>query len=113
MGVCSKCGKSLDHEPWGKMLCKDCAPKKRLYLHILQKYDYDHDKSIVREIEMHVDAVLLETGYSIQFWTDVQTYGLQEALLFLKNQKNVHRGNDSKEMKDLEAVVIVVSKLFC
>ena len=59
--------------------------KKRLYLSELEQIDNKHNDSFVRAIEMIVDSITNFDGYSIQFWTDVRTYGLYEAILYLTN----------------------------
>jgi len=57
---------------------------KRVTLKIMRAYDASHDSSLVRELEMAVDALTKSDGYSVQFWRDVELYGLREALIYLK-----------------------------
>lgn len=52
-------------------------------LHTLEKHDKDHNDSLVRLIEMKVDAFNLESGYRLQFWRDVKLYGVDEALSYV------------------------------
>lgn len=52
----------------------------------LEDYDINNDTSIVRELEMTADAAIDVPGYSIQFWHDVALYGIDEAILYVKNQ---------------------------
>lgn len=58
---------------------------KRLFLKEMREYDQANDSNFVREMEMVVEAGLKDSAYSIQFWDDVQTYGLREAVLYVKN----------------------------
>jgi hypothetical protein len=83
--------------------------KKRITKLMLRQWDQKHDSDLVRELEMHVDAVLIRSDYSPQFWTDASLYGIDEALLYLKNQDNpkVARLN-SPEMKELEDFILVI-----
>ena len=50
----------------------------------MQAWDLAHDESYVRLIEMSVDC--FGQGRSLQFWSDVNLYGLEEALLYLRNE---------------------------
>ncbi len=60
--------------------------KKRITLAILRKYDAEHeDSSIVRALEMEADSAITAPGYSLQFWRDVQLYGVDEAILYVEN----------------------------
>lgn len=58
---------------------------KRIYLRALKAHDRATDDCTVRELEMHVDSVLTSPGYSIQFWRDAELYGVDEAILYVKN----------------------------
>lgn len=62
-------------------------PRKKWYLHQLQKLDADYGLSIVREIEMTVESAISERGYIIQFFTDARLYGMDEAILYVRNGK--------------------------
>lgn len=85
---------------------------KRLGFIKMVQWDIEHDSSIVRELEMHVDVVLTQSAYSPQFWKDVRLYGVAEAMLYLKNQRpSVCLDSQSEQMKELEAFVIVITKL--
>lgn len=78
---------------------------KRITLQMLKNWDNQHDSSIVRELEMSVDAVLIDSTYSIQFWKDVELYGIREALQYLQQTETVRKWLFSEEMKELEKLV--------
>lgn len=61
------------------------AKKKKWYLRDLRDHDLRHDSSIVRQLEMQVDAAINEAGYRLQFWRDVSLYGVDEAILYVHN----------------------------
>lgn len=54
----------------------------------LKAHDAKTDDSLVRELEMAVDMAFTSPGYAIQFWQDVQLYGIWEAILYVKNGKH-------------------------
>ncbi len=58
---------------------------ERATLATLWKIDVAQDASYVREIEMTADTALTSPGYSVQFWRDVQVYGMREAILYVRN----------------------------
>lgn len=58
---------------------------KRLYKKELLQYDLANDTCFVRELEMVVEGGLKDSAYSIQFWDDMQTYGLREAVVYVLN----------------------------
>ena len=60
---------------------------RKWYLWQLQVYDWGHDTSIVRELEMTCDSVITPSSYIPQFWKDVQLYGVDEAILYVRNGK--------------------------
>lgn len=66
----------------------------------MYSFDEAHDTSFVREIEMTVDTYMKNNGRNIQFWKDVQLYGIHEALMFLKND-----GFDEKVETDVLAIL--------
>ncbi len=70
---------------WHRLLKERVIMKKRVSLNQLRKHDSDHDDSIMRELEMLVEGNLIITGYSIQFWQDVRLYGVDEAILYIRN----------------------------
>lgn len=55
---------------------------KRLHMKDLRQHD------VVREIEMTVEGITTKQGVILQFWRDVDTYGLREAILYLKNSNH-------------------------
>lgn len=59
--------------------------KKRVYLRDLRDHDLRHNDSVVRSLEMQVDAAINEAGYRLQFWRDVALYGVDEAILYVHN----------------------------
>lgn len=61
---------------------------KKYYLRDLKKYDADNGASVVRQLEMEADMAITSPGYPIQFWKDVQLYGVDEAILYVKNGKH-------------------------
>ena len=65
--------------------------KIRLTTARIRQYDFAHEEDtscLVRELEMTLDTSKLniERGYIIQFWKDMDIYGLDEATTYLKNQ---------------------------
>lgn len=56
---------------------------KRIFKRDIDLYDERNDESNVRELEMLVDACVNDQGHVIQFWRDMSTYGLHEAILYL------------------------------
>lgn len=63
-----------------------CSTKRRIYLRKLQELDKKRGSSNVRLIEMIVDKITNNDGYSMQFWKDVEICGLREAIMYLHNQ---------------------------
>lgn len=53
----------------------------------LGQHDQQNGDCAVRELEMAVDAALYHSGYSVQFWRDVELYGVQEAIAYVRNGK--------------------------
>lgn len=78
----------------------------RLYFSRLQEYDLANDTSHVREIEMAVDASLLDTAYAVQFWKDVRMYGLKEAVLYLRNTEEVRTEEGLEEVERIVAQIL-------
>ena len=58
---------------------------KKWNLRMLRKHDAEKDDCAVRELEMVVDDALTSPGYRPQFWTDVELYGVDEAILYVRN----------------------------
>lgn len=59
--------------------------RRRVMFTMMRRYDAEHNKSLVRGLEMAVDAVVQGgTGHNIQFWNDVQLYGIREAYAYLE-----------------------------
>lgn len=59
--------------------------KENINLTQLRKHDLGHDDEIVRRLEMVVDSEIGSPGHIIQFWNDVQTYSVREAILYVRN----------------------------
>lgn len=57
----------------------------RYYLKDLDRHDLEHDDCVVRQLEMEVDAAITSPGYAVQFWRDVRLYGMDEAILYVRN----------------------------
>ena len=60
----------------------------KVYLSTLEAYDKVNDSYLIRLLEMKVDAIVPQTGYSLQFWKDVRLYGVDEAIRYLKDVVN-------------------------
>jgi hypothetical protein len=58
---------------------------KKVYFQDLAAHDNAKSDSTIRLLEMTVDSVVPEMGYSIQFWRDVRLYGVDEAIMYLKD----------------------------
>lgn len=76
---------------------------KRIFKRDMDSYDDRNDESNVRELEMLVDSCFRDQGYVIQFWRDMDTYGLHEAILYLQNNPN-KGGADLERVLDFERV---------
>lgn len=59
-------------------------PKRILYTQLLD-FDFNNGTSLIRELEMTVDQEITTPGYVPQFWRDVELYGVDEAILYVKN----------------------------
>jgi hypothetical protein len=59
----------------------------RFKLFMLRNLEEAHRESFVRELEMEVDGCIPEPGARVQFWKDVELYGIDEAILYVKNGK--------------------------
>ena len=61
---------------------------KRITLTDMRDMESNGVPITIRNLEMSIEQLLPNTqlGYSLQFWTDVDTYGLNEALMYLKLQ---------------------------
>lgn len=64
------------------------SPAKKYYYSDLEKYDVENNDSFIRLLEMNVDSVVPQLGYSVQFWRDVKLYGVDEAIAYLKEVIN-------------------------
>lgn len=60
--------------------------KRRITLRTLYLMEDQQNRPLVRELEMAVDGCLVDTAYAIQFWRDVELYGIREAYLYLEQQ---------------------------
>lgn len=59
---------------------------RRILKRHLEKYDVENNTSLLRELEMSVDNVLaFNQEYAIQYWRDMELYGLGEANAYLDN----------------------------
>lgn len=47
-----------------------------------------HGDCVVRELEMVSDGAITAPGYTIQFWRDVNLYGVDEAILLVGKYGN-------------------------
>lgn len=67
---------------------KTPVPKpKKYYLRNLEAFDATAGESVVRELEMDVDNILSHSaGRIMQFWRDVQLYGVDEAITYVRNE---------------------------
>src|SRR6516162_6029738 len=63
---------------------REIMAKQRLTQRILEEMDRGDEGSRVRRLEMAVDACLDDQAYAIQFWQDVNLYGVREALSYLQ-----------------------------
>ena len=75
---------------------REMTSLNRLKLHEAQRRDLKNDTSFVRLIEMNLDSINL--GIKIQFFKDWQTYGLAEAITYLRGyeeQGEVPRGTSN------------------
>lgn len=60
----------------------------KVYFSTLEEYDRINDSCLVRLLEMKVDAIVPQAGYSVQFWKDVRLYGVDEAIRYLQDVVN-------------------------
>lgn len=69
---------------------------KKLTLRDLEEHDTSHDTSLIRELEMSVDALVsgTEAAYCGQFFYDCRVYGLKEAKCYLLNFVTSKYGHD-------------------
>jgi hypothetical protein len=59
--------------------------KKRYYFYQLRTFDLAYQNEVVRRLEMAVDLAIHDRGYILQFWRDTKLYGVDEAILYVKN----------------------------
>jgi hypothetical protein len=62
--------------------------RRRLFAREVQNADLDYGTHDVREIEMMVDAGVVNPGVSVQFWRDAEVYGFREAMIYLKGYQD-------------------------
>jgi hypothetical protein len=79
---------------------KHGQPKKpkKIFLRDMRQHDLAHGECLVRELEMTVDGELREAAYSVQFWRDMELYGIDEAMDYLETAnvlKDDKRGFDN------------------
>lgn len=79
-------------------LPKNPGNKGLLRTREMQDYDLQNDESEVRLLEMLVDSGSTDPRLPIQFWRDVDVYGVREAYLYLKGyqEQGLWRGDLSK-----------------
>lgn len=79
---------------------------KRIFKRDMDAYDKHNGESNVRELEMLVDAVAPEAGYVIQFWRDMDTYGLREAVMYVENipDRRKPKPDDVQRLQDFVRV---------
>ena len=71
---------------------------KRIFFAVIRKHDLESDTCLIRELEMCVDAIIRDQGYRIQFWRDMNTYGLSEAITYLRNS------HEDRDFADIDAI---------
>jgi hypothetical protein len=76
---------------------------KRIFKRDMDSYDERNDESTVRELEMLVDGCLMDQGYAIQFWRDMDLYGLREAILYLQRSDCI-KLEEFRQVEDFERV---------
>lgn len=70
-----------------------CSTKYRITTNRLKKLDEKNGSSHIRLIEMIVDEITGNDGYSMQFWKDMEVCGLREAILYLEQHKPLGHHN--------------------
>jgi len=75
------------------------AKVQKINLHDLESYDAQHGTSLVRELEMAVDA-LVNAAYCGQFFTDCRVHGLREAKTYLLNFVSKTYGHTRHKLED-------------
>lgn len=71
----------------------------------LSKIDKETDKCVLRQLDMAVSATITSPGYGIQFWKDVSLYGVDEAILFVKNGNHGDWQNLQAEWEKVKAEI--------
>lgn len=74
----------------------------KVFKRMMDKHDRENDDCIVRQLEMCVDNTIITPGYSIQFWRDVALYGVEEAILYLRNGKHGNADVLAKEWEEIK-----------
>lgn len=75
---------------------------KRIFYRDLVAYDRKNGTSLVRELEMEVDAALTTSSYAVQFWRDMKLYGLKEAIAYVRNGNH---GDADKIQKAADKII--------
>lgn len=60
----------------------------------------------IRELEMAVDACVVDQGYAMQFFTDLQIYGLREAVTYLTNTTPPSKAEELSKVCELRDAII-------
>lgn len=85
---------------------------KRITLAQIRAYDAANIKNescLVRQLEMEVDYLTINDGYSVQFFRDLNLYGLREAIRYLKNHCNQKNRTDFNfDFVDIEKIAQVI-----
>ncbi len=83
----------------------------RMLLRDLRAFEAAHEEDedlscIVRQIEMTVDSLAGYGPHVIQFWRDVELYGLREAIIYLEDfLQDIPEPDDWIDLKALAAKV--------
>lgn len=56
----------------------------KIYQRHIEQYDAEHNKSLLRELEMLIDSICYDQGMVIQFFRDLKLYGIREAMAYLR-----------------------------
>lgn len=65
--------------------------QKKIYRRDIQAYDEANQENascFIRQLEMEIDHLTAGDGYTMQFFRDLELYGLKEAIDYLKSHCN-------------------------
>ena len=82
------------------------AKRQTVRLHEMQKHDEVNRDETVRELEMIADGAITSSGYPVQFWQDVQLYGVDEAILYVRNGKHGNADIISKAWEEIRLRIL-------